>query len=162
MSENKSGGNVRSRRFVIRLALVAALVFAAFLMHGMGKEHNVLLDNKAAVIDGVEYAPIKNLSLSIDGVKKNDVKADGRAAHKMIGKRHVITVGILRPDKTAEKTIERAVRLDRDMKKWMISLPALAVGASEIYIPSPVTTTLPPKTETLDSDGVPSETVPGI
>jgi hypothetical protein len=164
MSKKGSGGNVMARRLVIRFALIAALVSAAFLMHSIGKEHNVMLDNKAAVIGGIEYAPIEALSLSVDGVKKSDVKAGGRAAHKMIGKRHVITVGILRPDKTVEKTIERSVRLGLDMKKWMISLPALAVGASDIYIPSQAAPPppLPHETETFDTDGEPAETLPGI
>ena len=164
MSENAGGGNVRARRMAIRIALLAALVATAFVMHAIGKEHNVLLDNKEALIGGVLYEPIETLSLYVDGVKKNDVKAGGRTAQKMVGKNHVIAVSIAGPGQTAVKTTERAVRLDLDMKKWMISLPALASGASDIYIPSPVTAPAPPpaETETFEPGGMTEETLPGI
>jgi hypothetical protein len=135
---------------VIRAALVAALVAVAFAMYSIGKEHNVLLDNRAVTIDGVEYAALDTLALSIDGVKKNDIKAGDRAAHKMVGRKHKITVSVMRPDKTPEKTVERAVRFDSDMRKWMISLPALAAGAPDIYIPSPVTAPAPAPPSTDD------------
>jgi hypothetical protein len=162
MSENGKG-NARSRRLAIRVALIAALVAIAFAMHAIGKEHNVLLDNREAVIGGVLYEPIETLSLYVDGVKKNDVKAGSRTAQKMVGKNHVIAVGIAGTAAAAGKTTERAVRLDLDMRKWMISLPALAAGASDIYIPSPVTAPPPPppETETFDP-GAQEEALPGI
>jgi hypothetical protein len=158
------------RRMLVRALLLAALVAVAFWMYNIGKEHNVLLDNRAVVIGGVEYALIETLTLSIDGVKKNDVKAGGRVAHKMIGRNHKITAGIARPDKTVEKTVERGVRFGQDMRKWMISLPALVAGAPDIYIPSPVTAPPPPPpAETAPPaaddgfgiEGVPEETIPG-
>jgi hypothetical protein len=169
-------GNIKARRIAIRAALVAALAATAFGMYSIGKEHNVLLDNRAAVIDGVEYAPVEALTLAIDGVKKNDVKAGGRVAHKMIGRNHKIAIGITRSDKTVEKTIERGVRFDADMRKWMISLPALAAGAPDIYIPTPAAAPPPPPPSDESSppaggegfggdgfgiDGAPVETIPG-
>jgi hypothetical protein len=159
------------RRLLVRALLLAALVAIAFGMYSIGKEHNVLLDNRAVTINGVDYAPVETLTLSIDGVKKNDVKAGARVAHKMIGRNHKITAGVTRPDQTAEKTVERGVRLDADMKKWMISLPALVAGAPDIYIPSLVTTPPPPPPrdetappaggEGFGIDGAPEETMPG-
>jgi hypothetical protein len=126
------------------VALAVALVALAYAMYNIGKEHNVLLDNHSVTIGGVEYAAIETLALSIDGVKKNDVKADSRVAHKMVGMKHKITVSVLRPDKTPEKTAERSVRFGADMRKWMISLPALAAGAPDIRIPSPAAAPAPP------------------
>jgi hypothetical protein len=149
--------NFLNRRFAIRVALVALLIFIAFVMYDMGKEHTVLMDNKPVTIDGVEYAPIETLSLFVDDVKKNDVRADGRVAHKMVGKNHRIKLAVMRQDKTVEKTVERMVRLDLNMKEWMISLPALAAEAPNIYIPNPVKTQAPPPDTTQTPSAEPDE-----
>jgi hypothetical protein len=133
------GSDVSNRRFAARAAIVAALVVLAFAMYNIGKEYNVLLDNKTVSIDGVEYPMLETVSLTLDGVKKNDVKADARAAHKMVGKSHKIKIDVLRGDKSVEKTVERTVKFSMNMRAWMISLPALAGGAKNIYVPSPVT-----------------------
>ncbi|MDR0648974.1 MAG: hypothetical protein LBF92_06535 [Synergistaceae bacterium] len=162
---------IARRRLAVRALLIAALVAIAFWMHSIGKEHNVLFDNRAAVIDGVEYAPAGTLALSIDGAKKNDVRADARVAHKMTGSSHRVRVGAAGSD----KGVERAIRLDRDMKKWMISLPALLSGAPDIYVPVPVAAPPPPPpgdepaapaaeglgADAPDMDGASVETIPG-
>jgi hypothetical protein len=141
----RGGIALNARRFVIRFVLVALLVVLAFVMYSVGKEHSVLLDNKTAVIDGVEYVALKHAILVVDdGGKKNDIRADGRLAQKMVGKSHRLKLEILRDDKSVEKTVERTVKLDMDMKKWMISLPALAQGAVNIYAPAPVIVITPP------------------
>jgi hypothetical protein len=153
------------RRLLIRVALVAALVAISFVMYDIGKERNVLLDNKSASIDGVEYEALVGVSIIVDGGKKTGVRPDARIAHKMVGRTHTIRLEI----SEGGKSIERTVRLTMNMKSWMISLPALAGGARDIYIPRPAAAQpLPPpspsgepETPALGDDG-PGESLMGI
>ncbi|MDR3322357.1 MAG: hypothetical protein LBS93_07905 [Synergistaceae bacterium] len=132
-----AASNVGVRRFLIRLALITALIAIAFVMHSIGKEYNVLLDNMPVTIGGVEYGALAGASLSVDGIKVSNMRPDARATQKMVGGTHRIRLEILKNDKSVERTVERTVKLTLDMKAWMISLPALAGGADDIFIPRP-------------------------
>jgi hypothetical protein len=151
--------NTRNRRLAIRIAILVALIVLGYSMYNIGKEYNVLLDNKTVTIDGIVYPMLDAVSLTVDGVKKNDVRADVRVAQKMVGKSHRIKLEVLNGDKSVAKTVERTVRFDLNMSAWMISLPALAAEATDIYVPSPVIFAPPPPPAATE---VPAEAVPKL
>jgi hypothetical protein len=132
-----------ARCLVIRLGVIIVLVLIAFVMYNIGKEHDVLFDNNSASIDGRDYASIAGGSLQADGGKKSVIRPGGRISQKMVGKRHRLKLDIMDGGGSVLRTVERTVSLNVDMKRWMISLPALASGAENIFVSRPVASPAP-------------------
>jgi len=132
---------ISKRRWTIRLILLAALVGVAFWMYEIGKEYSVLIDNETVTIGGNEYAAVGYATLTVDGddAKPLSFEADDRLVQKMVARSHTLSVNILGEDgETVVKTVERRIKLNADAAAWMISLPAVAAEAPEIFIPNPL------------------------
>ena len=123
---------------MIRLGAVIVLVLIAFAMYNIGKEHDVLFDNNNASIGGMDYASIAGGSLRADDGKKSVVRPGGRISQKLVGPRHRLKLDIIDDGGSVTRTVERTVSLNADMKRWMISLPALAAGAEDIFVSRPL------------------------
>ena len=132
-----------ARCLVVRLGAIIVLVLIAFVMYNIGKEHDVLFDNNSASIGGIDYAPVAGGSLQADGGKKSVIRPDGRISQKMVGTKHRLKLDIIDGGGSVSRTAERTVSLNVDMKRWMISLPALASGAENIFVPRPLASPAP-------------------
>ena len=145
------------RRLAIRLALLLGMVALAFAMYHIGKEFNVLLDNETVTVDGTDYPMIDYAMLTIDGDddKEIEIMADDRIIRKMVGKKHKLVLKIMAEDEeTVVKTVERTITLNVDTKAWMVSLPAVANEAENIFVPNPA------YSEDDEPEAVPEEEAP--
>jgi hypothetical protein len=140
-----TASKVKTRRLCIRLALIALLAGLGVLMYNIGREYGILLDNGKTTIGGEEYRAIPYGLLVIDGDEKNPLEfwEDDRLLHKLTGKTHTFTVKILdEDDESVIGTVQRVVTLDFDTRRWMLSLPAMAIAGrvDEILVANPAYT----------------------
>jgi hypothetical protein len=135
------------RRAAVRLLVVAALVGIGFLMHRIGREFDVMIDNGAATIDGARYDGMEYGNVAIDAGKGSafDIWAGDRVIKKMVGAKHKLTIKILNEDDdSVVKTVERDITIDFDTRAEMVSIGAIIAGARNIlaknplYSPAPV------------------------
>lgn len=127
------------KRLVIRIILVALLILLCFGLHYIGKQHEVLLDNKTVTIDGKEYKEIPYMTLVVDGDEEKEMEfsAGDRDVVQLQGAHHKIVMKII-DEKTnkVEKTIERSLSLGT-ISNIMYSLPAMVDGAAKAELPVP-------------------------
>jgi len=130
---------VNRKRLVIRVALFLLIVAFGFCLFYIGKEHEVLLDNKSVEINGKSYKAAEYMKVTIDGNddKSMEFYADDRDVTKVSGPEHSIKVEII--DENTEKVLKSAERSFNFGKKstLLISLPALVEGAEDVYLQLP-------------------------
>lgn len=133
--------NVNKKRLVIRVVLLALIVAFGFLLFYIGKQHEVLLDNKEVEIAGKSYKAPEYMVVTINGDEEKSMEfyPDDRDVVKLDGPTHSIKVAVVNED-TEEviKTVERSFNFGRT-SALMISLPALLEGAPDVYLPLPGT-----------------------
>ena len=140
MGDNKNG-SAGARRAVIRLAVLAALVALGFLMHKIGKEFDVIIDNGTVSIDGARHEGMAYGTVIIDGdeKKKFDMWADDRVIKKMVGSKHSLTIKVVNEDDDSViRTEEREITLDFNPNAEMVSISAILGGAKTILTPNPL------------------------
>jgi len=86
------------KRNVIRIALVVVLVALGFGLYVLGKEHQVFVDNKDIVINGVEYKSENTIKVVVDNVDLEEVKKGKRKVAYTPGPWHKITAVEILPD----------------------------------------------------------------
>lgn len=132
-------GAVNKKRLVIRLILFFLLVVLSFVLFYFGKEHEILFDNKTVDIDGKSYEAIKYVRVTVNGDEKGSLElaAEDRDMVKVRGPKHTIKVEIV--DEDTEKVIKTEERVFNFGKtsSLMISVPAVAEKAAEVYLPLP-------------------------
>lgn len=145
-----NNGTVNKKRLVIRLVLLALLVALGFLLYYYGKEHEVLLDNKTVNIGGQTYEAAEFVRITVNGDtdKQIELYAKERDMVKVTGPRHTIKVEIVDEDSDEVlRTEERVLDLGK-ASSVMISVPAVAEKAPDVYLPLPGTMTQAPEPET--------------
>ncbi len=132
-------GTVNKKRLVIRLGLLSVVVAIGFLLFYLGKEHEILLDNKTAEIKGIKYQAAQYVKITINGDEKNSIElySDERDVVKLSGPDHSVKVEII--DENTEKVVKSA---EKDFNfgrtsSLMISIPAVAENAPDVYLPLP-------------------------
>jgi hypothetical protein len=136
-----AGGRVKIRRLLARTFVIILLVITAVAMYKIGKEYDVILDNKTVTIgddacDAVEYGTV-----TIDGDEQGafDIWAGDRVIKKMTGKNHSLTIKVLNEDDdSVTKTVNRDITLDFDTRANMLSIAAMINEAQSIIIPNPL------------------------
>ena len=101
--------NINKKRLVIRLALVALLVLLCFVLYYIGKEHEVLLDNKNVTIEGREYQEIPYMNVVVDGDEDKALEfyAGDRDVVKLKGPSHTLKISVINEDtEEVTKTVE--------------------------------------------------------
>lgn len=130
---------VNKKRLVIRVALLVLLIALGFGLRYIGKQHEVLLDNRTAEIDGKSYEQAEYMRIVVNGDEENYIEfyAEDRDVVKLDGPSHKIKVTIM--DEDSEQVIKTAEREFNFGTKsaFMISLPALADSAPNVYLPLP-------------------------
>ena len=131
--------DVNKKRLVLRIALIILLIAFGFALFYIGKEHEVLFDNKSVEINGKSYKAAEYMKVTIDGKEDKSMEfyADDRDVMKMSGPEHSIKVEII--DEDTEKVIKSAERSFNfgTSSTLLISLPALAENAPDVYLPLP-------------------------
>ena len=61
-----SATKIKGRQTMIRIIMTALLVLLGCALFYYGKDHDIILDNKSVVIDGVCYEAIPYLTAAID------------------------------------------------------------------------------------------------
>ena len=158
-----NNGSVNKKRLVIRLILLALLVVLCFLLYYYGKEHEILLDNKTVEINGQSYEAAEFVRITINGDSKNPIElyAKERDVVKVTGPSHTIKVEIV--DEDSDKVIKTEER-DFDLGKissLMISIPAVAEKAPDVYLPLPGAMTQAPAPEPETAPATEAEEAPG-
>lgn len=131
--------NINKKRLVIRLALVALLVLLCFVLYYIGKEHEVLLDNKNVTIEGREYQEIPYMSVVVDGDEDKALEfyAGDRDVVKLKGPSHTLKISVINEDtEEVTKTVEYKLSLG-SISSTMYSLPAIVESAPNAELPLP-------------------------
>lgn len=134
-----NNGVVNKKRLVIRLILFSLLIVLSFVLFYFGKEHEILFDNKTVDIDGKTYEAAKYVRVTVDGDENGslELSAKDRDMVKVKGPKHTIKVEIVDEDtEKVIKTEERVFNFGRT-SSFMISVPAVAEKASDVYLPLP-------------------------
>jgi len=98
------------KRNVIRIALVVVLVALGFGLYVLGKEHQIFVDNKDIVINGVEYKSENTIKVVVDNVDLEEVKKGKRKVAYTPGPWHKITAVEILPDGSTRE-VERKFTL---------------------------------------------------
>jgi hypothetical protein len=131
--------NINKKRVVIRIIAFLCVVAVACGLFYIGKQHNILLDNRKATIEGKEFDAAKYVRVVIDGNEKDYIEfaADDRDAVDLEGPFH--TVKVIEMDEDTEKvikTVERKMNFGVENAK-MLSLPAILAEAPNVDLPLP-------------------------
>lgn len=141
-----NNGSVNKKRLVIRLVLLVLLVLLCFFLYYYGKEHEILLDNKTVEINGQSYEAAEFVRITINGDtgKAIELYAKERDLVKVNGPKHTIKVEIVDEDTDKViKTEERVFNFGK-ISSLMISIPAVAEKAPDVYLPLPDSMTQAP------------------
>jgi hypothetical protein len=119
-------GAVNKKRLVIRLILFFLLVVLSFVLFYFGKEHEILFDNKTVDIDGKSYQAVKYVRVTVNGDEKGSLELTAEDRDMVV-------------DEDTEKVIKTEERVFNFGKtsSLMISVPAVAEKAAEVYLPLP-------------------------
>lgn len=126
-----------TKRLVIRIVLLALLLALCAFLFYIGKEHDVMLDNKTVTISGQEYKEIPYMTVIVDGDEEREMEfsAGDRDALKLQGPKHSMVIKVI--DEQSEKvlkTIEYKMNLGT-ISSIMLSLPAIVDGAKDVALP---------------------------
>ena len=131
--------NINKKRLVIRIIAFLCVIAVACGLFYIGKQHNVLLDNRNATIDGKQFEASKYVRVIVDGNEKDyiEFEADDRDAVNLEGHFHTIKVVEMDADtEKVTKTVERKMNFGV-VGAEMLSLPAILAEASNIDLPLP-------------------------
>ncbi len=118
----KGAPNTKTRRLLIRGALLVVYVLIMVLMIYSGRRHTILIDNKDAA-DG-SYSAINGMEVSIDKQESSEYYPGDRDKAMVQGQKHTIKVNIFDDNKTIEKSF--TVPLWSDV--MIILVPKMAAG----------------------------------
>lgn len=158
-----NNGSVNKKRLVIRLILLALLVLLCFFLYYYGKQHEILLDNKTVEINGQSYEAAEFVRITVNGdaAKPIELYAKERDLVKVSGPRHTIKVEIVDEDSDKViKTEERDFNFGK-ISSLMISIPAVAEKAPDVYLPLPGAMTQAPAPEPETAPATEAEEAPG-
>lgn len=131
--------NFNKKRLVIRIIAFLCVIAVACGLFYIGKQHNVLLDNRNATIDGKQFEASKYVRVIVDGNEKDYIEfaADDRDAVNLEGPFH--TIKIVEMDEDTEKvikTVERKMNFGV-VNAQMLSLPAILAESQNVDLPLP-------------------------
>jgi hypothetical protein len=154
VSSGKLEPSVKSRRLVVRCALIVVWAALIGFVFTFGKGHTLILDNKDS--DDGSVKAIESLTISVDGQDPIDLQAGDRDMAKVRAQSHKVEVTVKDGQKVA-KTI--TVPLKEDV--LLLSIPKLMAGAQGAVIPFvPKEVAVPPEDNQSISNTPADTTVP--
>jgi hypothetical protein len=119
------------KRWLIRFALVVAIILLSVFLFIIGKQHTLLIDNKTITIGETEYTQYDIVNVYVDDGEKLETKKRKRKKAEVVGPNHKIVVEVLDNDKNVIQTEEYTFSLKTGDAKMIINIPALLGGAAE-------------------------------
>ena len=124
-------------RFLQRaLALILLVALGVWLFY-VGREHQVLLDNKTIEADGKTFRAMEQVNVSVNGGDPVELLARDRDVVKTVGPSFSLRVEVL---DSMGGDVERTIELKMTPgfgKDMMLSLPLLAAGREDFLLPPP-------------------------
>lgn len=143
---------MKTRRILIRVLAILALVALGAVMFVIGRGHTVYLDNKTLEYEGETYKAFYRVTVyKADGEKLTKLSARERGSDEVIGGSYKMTLEIIENKGDAEKYVECTLALPMNMDGVIINLPAYVAGLPEEaymseFIPAPIIETEPEET----------------
>jgi len=140
----KSGGlpaGTRTRRIVVRAALVVVYLGLAALAFVLGKGHTILLDNKDAE-DG-SVSAFDGVLVTVDRQEEQEMYLGDRLAATVMGQSHTVAI----EDFNGETKVERRFRVPLGADMVLLSIPKLAAGIEPALEPFTAAQAQPPADE---------------
>jgi len=135
----------KTRKILVRLIALAALIAIAVTMFIIGRGHTVYFDNKDLVApDGTKYEAPYKVEVFVDDVSAGKLKSGDRGMATVMGQDFSMILHIT-PEKDAKKVGSAvSLKLPYNMDGIILNIPALLGGASEDvymdeFIPAPPT-----------------------
>jgi len=119
--------NIKSRRLLVRIALIVVWALFIAVIFIFGKGHTLILDNKDAE-DGSVKA-FESLSVSVDGQDPIDLQAGDRDMAKVRAQSHKVEVTV----KDGQKVV-KAIHVPLNEEVVLLSIPKLMAGAPDAVI----------------------------
>ncbi|MDO4560716.1 MAG: hypothetical protein Q4C86_07165 [bacterium] len=128
----EGGKKIKTRRAVVQAALVIFIVIFACALFYLGKDHDILLDNKDIVLQGKSYPAVPWVTVAADGDEERaaELLPGDRDVLKVSGPEHTVTINVL--DEDTEKVIQTIkYNLKLGVKPTvMLSIPGIVGGAA--------------------------------
>ncbi|MDR1621762.1 MAG: hypothetical protein LBS00_05250 [Synergistaceae bacterium] len=118
------------------VALVLVLLLSAWLFY-IGREHQVLLDNKTIEAGGQSFRALAFVKVSVAGKNPVELMPRDRDAATAVGPRFTVRAEVMDEfGEEVEKVVEREIKPGFS-GNMMISLPLLAAGRDDFLLPPP-------------------------
>jgi hypothetical protein len=144
---------VRRRRLLIRIALLAVYAGLIVVMFVTGKAHTVLLDNK----DTAELEAPDGVLVSVNGGEELELYRGDRDKATVQGRSMRVRLEVLADGAITQKRLR--LPLGGDM--LLLSLPALLAGSEPALVPFvPAAASAPVEEEAFSSEDLPEEELP--
>lgn len=114
---------------IIRIVSVLVVLLFAVMLFLIGKQHTILLDNKAITVNGVEYPAMKIVEVRVNKTPSLELYPRDRDKVDVTRQKHTITVSYT-DDNWNDISITRTFKVPLMEEMSIISLPAL-VGNPE-------------------------------
>ncbi|AEC02867.1 DUF6672 family protein [Parasphaerochaeta coccoides] len=120
--------NVKERRLLIRIGCVLLILAVALWMYFIGRQHTVLVDNRAVEQAGGTIQALKVVEVQVDGQKVIELFPRDRDQFTVTGQRHTITMRFT-DSSYNDVEIVRSFRIPVGEDMVLISLPTFAADS---------------------------------
>jgi len=128
-AKNGNGGAVRTRRLVVRAALVVVYLALSVFVFLNGRGHTLLIDNKS-LPDGSVQA-FRRVKVFVDGNEPLELYARDRELVKLTGQTHRVRI----ETQEGATRLEATFRIDLKTDMVLLSVPKMASGADDFWEP---------------------------
>ena len=117
---------MKTRKLLIRLAVLVVLVAIGLVMMSIGRGHTVYIDNKTMEYNGTEYKAFYRVELDTPGTDKTlRLDARDRVSAKCIGQSFHMDLMVTDEKGGEPRSVSLDVKLPYNMDGPILSLPAL-------------------------------------
>ena len=117
---------MKTRKLLIRLAVLVVLVAVGLVMMSIGRGHTVYLDNKTLEYNGVEYKALYSVDIKASGAEKIiNLNARERGMAKCIGQNFHMDLTVTDQKNGEPRQLSLDVKLPYNMDGPILNLPAL-------------------------------------
>ncbi|PKL24029.1 MAG: hypothetical protein CVV47_12265 [Spirochaetae bacterium HGW-Spirochaetae-3] len=127
--KNGNGAAVRTRRFVVRAAIVAVYLALSVFVFLNGRGHTLLIDNKTLPDGGAQA--FRRVKVFIDGQDPLEMYARDRELVKLTGQTHRVRI----ETQEGATRLEASFRIDLKTDMVLLSIPKMAAGADDFWEP---------------------------
>lgn len=118
---------MNGRTRAIRGGVIALILILSVILFLVGKSHTILVDNKTTTVDGLEYAALKLVEVSVNKAESLELTPRDRDKFEVTGQKHTVTVTYT-DQWWEEHTIVRTFSVPLMQDMVMILVPALVAN----------------------------------